>query len=90
MRTHLSRVVNVEDKINYFLTALYKENMQGLKKNIQIRKNQDYFKYQRREESFDLDFFENKNVCSFDKKGHISWPGFVLIVYKFFQSYFSH
>jgi hypothetical protein len=76
MRTHLSRVVNVEDKINYFLTALYKENMQGLKKNIQIRKNQDYLKYQRRDESFDLDFFENQNVCSFDKQGQISWPVF--------------
>jgi hypothetical protein len=76
MRTHLSRLVNVKDKINYFLTALYKENMQGLKKNIQIRKNQDYFKYQWREESFDLDFFENQNVYSFDKQGQISWPVF--------------
>jgi hypothetical protein len=62
MRTHLSRVVNVEDKINYFLTALYRENMHGLKTNIQIRKNQNFFKYQRREESFDLDFFE-KSKC---------------------------
>ncbi len=58
MRTHLSRVVNVEDQINYFLTPFYRENMHGLKTNIQIRINQDYFKYQRRDESFDLDFFE--------------------------------